>query len=178
MSKDTVKAKALHTVIYKDQETGAQTTKTPADKPFSLTKVQFDEFEAMSAVRRAKKSDSDDADDDFEEEVAPSTAPAVVVGNQGDGDSLQVQNTQVENPQATTRVVDGPAGTVATPVEIPADWTELHWQKRVKLAEAISGKEVTAQGETTAADVANGIISAELSRRASQPNTAGDDLLS
>jgi hypothetical protein len=49
------------------------------------------------------------------------------------------------------------------PVEIPADWADLHWTQRVKLAKAISGDEAA---ELTA-DQANEAITAEVARRSS-----------
>lgn len=53
-------------------------------------------------------------------------------------------------------------------IEIPDDWQQLHWQKQVKLAEAISGKDLREAAE------ARGIIQTELKRRAKADKPAVD----
>lgn len=55
---------------------------------------------------------------------------------------------------------DEPA-TVTEPVDIPADWRDLHWTKRRSLAIAISGGDEVATG-----GAADAIIEAELAKRA------------
>lgn len=179
MSK-TKLAKALGTVHFKDAD-GVQQVKYHTDKPFKVPEKAFDELVALGAIRAARKSDLDDDHElEAEVELPPPPKEAVVVGNQGEGDVLQVQGTAPapdSAPKTTSTADNGETAQVA----IPDDWQKSHWQTRVKLAEAISGKEVVAQGDTTAADVANGIISAELSRRANVPTgantttTAGGD---
>lgn len=53
---------------------------------------------------------------------------------------------------------------VDTPVDIPEGWADLHWKTRVGIARKIVGGD-----EEITSDKANEIITAEVERRAAQP---------
>lgn len=92
-------------------------------------------------------------------------------GQDGAGDQSETGNASETGGGGNETSAAGEPGadvTNAPPVEIPADWADLHWTQRVKLAKAISGDE---DAEVTA-DQANDQITAEVARRSS---TAGVD---
>lgn len=60
--------------------------------------------------------------------------------------------------------------TKADPVEIPADWNELHWTQRVKLAKELSTPEAAAG--ITSKDEADKVIADEAARRAAAEASA------
>ncbi|PCI03454.1 MAG: hypothetical protein COB78_10885 [Hyphomicrobiales bacterium] len=52
------------------------------------------------------------------------------------------------------------------PVEIPEDWETMQWRKKLQLAEKIVGASIVAIDGKTLAEMADNVVSAEVSKRA------------
>lgn len=71
-----------------------------------------------------------------------------------------------------TIVVDAPPAkhtskdVESTVIQIPDDWENLQWLRRVKLAKEIAGGDVKPVGDEKAADAADRVIREEIQRRA------------
>lgn len=74
------------------------------------------------------------------------------------------------NPDIHTPFADAkePASGNDEPVVVPDDWQDLHWKKKVALAEALAGDAWNVPEGEKAADVAGSVIEAHLEAQAAE----------